>query len=390
MMFAMPMTRRIFLRNAAIAPLAVKHTWRHDADATSSRLLFVGTRTDKTSKGIYSYRWNPDNGELTSLGLAAESPRPTFLALHPNREYLYAANELMEFEGKASGAVSAFRIDRAAGRLHLLDQVIAEGTGTCNVNVSHTGHAVFCANYNSGSATSFHTSTNGAISQPVSHFQYRGHGPNLARQAGPHAHRVTPSPDDHYLLVNDLGLDCIHIYHLDAETAQLTPNKPDRWHAFPGSGPRALLFHPNGRVVYCVFEMGSAVQTLQWDKRNGTLHELQPPISLVPEGYDGPKRGTDIVLDRKARWAYVPNRDYNCMVTFSVAEDGKLTFVRRGDCGGKIPRHLALDPTERWLLVANQNSDNISVFARDPESGELSDKPVHQYPISIPQCLVFS
>lgn len=389
-MFAMPMNRRDFLRNAAIAPIATKHIWHHAADAASSRLLFVGTRTEKTSKGIYAYHWNPDNGELNSLGLAAETLSPTFLALHPNSKYLYAANELMEWHGKPTGAVSAFRIDHAAERLHLLDQVTAEGTSTCNVNVSHTGHAVFCANYNGGSSTSFHVRANGSISSPVSHFQYHGHGPNLARQASPHAHRVTPSPDDRYLLVNDLGLDRIHIYHLDAATAQLKPSKPNHWQAFPGSGPRALRFHPNGRVAYVVFEMGSAVQTLRWDRHNGTLHAMQPPIHLAPASYKGRKRGCDIVLDRKARFAYVPNRDYNCMVTFSVAPDGKLTFQRRSSCGGKIPRHLALDPTERWLLVANQNSDNISVFARDPETGKLEDKPAHQYPISIPQCLVFA
>lgn len=389
-MLRMPMNRRSFLRNAAIAPIAARHIWRHTADAASSRLLFVGTRTDKTSKGIYAYHWNPANGELTSLGLAAETPRPTFLALHPSRQYLYAANELMEYQGKPSGAVSAFRIDHAAGRLHLIDQVTAEGSGTCNVNTSLTGQSVFCANYNGGSSTSFRVLANGSISQPVSHFQYHGHGPNLARQASPHAHRVTPSPDDRYLLVNDLGLDRIHIYHLDAATAQLTPAKPNHWQAFPGSGPRALRFHPNGHVAYVVFEMGSAVQTLHWDRHNGTLHAMQPPIPLTPAGYKGPKRGCDIVLDRKARFAYVPNRDYNCMVTFSVAYDGKLTLQRRSSCGGKIPRHLALDPTERWLLVANQNSDNISVFARDPETGKLEDKPAHQYPISIPQCLVFA
>ena len=386
----MPMNRRSFLRNAAIAPVAAKHLWRRSADAASSRLLFIGTRTDKSSKGIYACHWNPANGELTSLGLAAETPDPTFLTLHPSRQYLYAANELSTWNGKPTGTVSAFRIDHSAARLHLLDQVTAEGTGTCNVNTTHTGHAVFCANYNGGSSTSFQVRANGAISAPVSHFQYYGHGPNLARQASPHAHRVTPSPDDHYLFVNDLGLDRIHIYHLDAATAQLAPARPNHWQAFPGSGPRALRFHPNGHVAYVVFEMGSAVQTLHWDRHKGTFHAMQPPISLTPDDYNGPRRGCDIVLDRKVRFAYVANRDYNCMVTFSVAPDGKLTLLRRSHCGGKIPRHLTLDPTERWLLVANEASDTVSVFARDPETGKLEDMPAHQHPISIPQCLVFA
>lgn len=386
---SMALNRREFLRSAAVAPVAAKHFWSRTGKEGSGQLLFVGTRTLKTSKGIYAYHWDSKTGELNSLGLAAETEQPTFIALHPSGEFLYAANELEEFHGEKSGAVSAFRIDREAGRLQLIDQIGAEGTGTCNVNVSHTGYAVFCANYLGGSATSFFVNPSGSISAPVSHFQYQGHGPNKDRQASPHAHRVTPSPDDRFLLVNDLGLDCIHIYHLDAASARLTPNKPTHWEAAPGSGPRALRFHPNGRVAYCVFEMGSAVQPLRWNKEKGTLDALQEPISLIPADYHGKSRGGDIVLDRKARFAYVINRDYNSLVTFSVDHEGKLTMLRRSACGGEVPRHLALDPTERWLLIANQNSDNISVFERDPETGVISDTPKN-YPISIPQCLLFA
>lgn len=375
-------------RKSAAAP--GKATRFHNTDTSSSDLLFVGTCTRKTSRGIYAYHLNSDSGELTSLGLAAQSTHPTMMVLNPCSETLYAANELQEFQGKASGSISAFRVDRAAGRLHLLNQVTAEGAGTCDVNVNHTGQAVFCANYNGGSATSFRVLANGSISNPVSHFQYTGHGPNLDCQSSPHAHRVIPSPDDRYLLVSDLGLDRIYIYHLDAATARLTPNQPDHWQAFPGSGPRTVHFHPNGRVAYVVFEMGSAVQVLDWAPHKGTLSALQPPIPLAPADYDGPKSGCDIVLDRKAHFAYAASRGYNCIVTFSVAGDGKLTLLRRSPCGGEMPRHIALDPTESWLLVANQNSDNISVLARDPETGKLEDKPAHQYPISIPQCLVFA
>jgi len=386
----MALNRREFLRSAALAPAAAKHLWFHTRKDSRQSLLFVGTRTDKTSKGIYAYRWDSKSGELTALGLAAESQQPTFLVLHPNQEFLYAANELDEFEGSKSGAVSAFRIDRSQARLHLINQMASEGTETCNVNVSSSGYAAFCANYASGSATSFFINPSGALSDPVSHFQYHGHGPNPDRQAGPHAHRVTPSPDDRFLLVNDLGLDRIHIYHLDAVSAKLTANNPPHWQAFPGSGPRALHFHPNGRVAYVVFEMGSAVQALHWDKEKGTLHALQDPIPLTPPDYHDLSTGCDIVLDHKARFAYVINRFYNRIITFRVDQHGKLTLVRRSSCGGEVPRHLALDPSGRWLLIANQQSDNIAVFEIHPETGMVSDEPAKNYPISIPQCLLFT
>jgi 6-phosphogluconolactonase len=266
--------------------------------------------------------------------------------------------------------------------------VLALGPGTCHVAVDHLGRAAFCANYNGGSATSFVIDYNGQLSDAVSHFQYQGHGPNKERQEAPHAHRVTVSPDDRFLLVNDLGLDCIHIYHLNDATAKLTPNDPAQWNAMPGSGPRALRFHPNGRFAYCVHELVSQVEVLEWDRQKDTLKSVQK-VSLIPEDYRGVTRGSDIVITRNGRFAYAANRDYDCLVSFAVDPgSGKLTFLARGSCGGKIPRHLALDPTERWVLVANEQSDAISIFARDEKTGKLAETGKN-VPISKPQCLVF-
>lgn len=383
--------RREFLRSAAAAPIAAQAWWSHAGQEAKRRLLFVGTQTvdGSNSRGIYSYRWDPAAGELGSQQLAAASDNPTFLAIDSDAKYLYAANEIDHFEGQSSGAVSAFAIDHATARLQPINQVASLGAGTCNITVDTIGRAVFCANYVGGSASSFYVSPNGQVSDAVSHFQYHGHGPNPDRQTSPHAHRVTVAPGDHYLLVNDLGLDCIHVYHLDPANARLVPNEPPQWNATPGSGPRALRFHPNGHIAYCVCELASVVDVLRWDVEKGTLHQVQS-ISLLPNGYHGPTRGCDIVLDRDARFAYAANRDYDCLVTFSVdPHDGRLTFLARSSCGGKIPRHLALDPTEHWLLVANQESDRISVFARDPKNGRLAETG-RDFPLDKPQCLVFA
>jgi 6-phosphogluconolactonase len=384
------MDRREFLLGAAVAPAAAKEWWSRQGRDAKRRLLLVGTQTlTSDSKGIYAWHWDPENGKLKLAGLAAQSNNPTFLALAPNGQYLYAANELSDFEGRQSGAVSAFAVDVAAAKLTAINQVSALGAGTCNITVDHTGRCVFCANYNGGSASSFYLSPSGQISDAVSHFQYHGHGPNPKRQEAPHAHRVTLSPDNNFLFVNDLGLDCIHIYRLDPASAKLTPCNPAQWHATPGSGPRALRFHPNGRIAYCVCEMASSVDVLDWDARHGTFRQVQT-LSLIPEDYHGPTRGCDIVLDRTGTFAYAANRDYNCLVSFSVdKKDGKLTMLARGSCGGKIPRHLALDPTEKWLLVANEESNNIAVFARDETTGRLAASG-KTFPQAIPQCLVFA
>jgi 6-phosphogluconolactonase len=351
--------------------------------------LLVGTQTGETSKGIYAYTFDAATGDLKQIGLATEADNPTFLALSPKGDIVFVANELDRAEGKDRGAVTSYSLDKKEAKLTKINQVSANGNGTCHVSVDHTGRSVFAANYSSGSAASFLVSDDGHLSPAVSFEQFTGHGPDHERQEAPHAHRVTVSPDNRFLLVNDLGLDEIHIFHLDASTAKLTPNDPPAWKSTPGAGPRALQFHPNGKWAYCVTEMLSTVEVLRWDKKHGTLETIQK-VSLKPEGFQGETAGCDIVFDRHARFAYVADRFDDIIVTFSVSpKDGRLTVISRTPCGGKVPRHLTLDPTGRWLLVANQVSDTISVLPRDPLSGQLTTS-TKSFPLSKPQCLVFA
>jgi 6-phosphogluconolactonase len=379
--------RRKVLQGLAVAPLAARVWWAEAREQRGST-LFVGTQTRGSSKGIYAYRWDAAKGSLELLGLAAETPSPTFLAVSPDKKYLYAANEVDTFNGIKGGGVSSFAVGSKAGTLSAINAVSATGPGTCHVAVDKTGQAVFCANYSGGSAASFHVKADGGLSEAVSHFQYTGHGPNAKRQEAPHAHRVTVTPDNRFVLVNDLGLDCIHIYGLNAATAVLTPHDPPQWTSEPGTGPRALRFHPNGKWAYCILEMASAVAVLRWDGKAGTLTTVQT-VSLVPEGYTGEHTGSEIVLDRSGRFAYASDRYDDVLASFSVDPvTGRLTLLGHSKYGGKTPRHIALDPTERWLLVANQDSDTISVVRRDAKTGLLAEKG-QEFPIVKPQCLVF-
>lgn len=376
--------RRKFVAGMAIAPFAAR-VWaaQHVNAKSAERVLFVGTQTSPgASKGIYTYRWNEMTGELTEQELAAEVDMPTFLALAPGGRHLYAANER-----EKNGGVTAFSVRGA--KLTKINEAAALGSGTTFVSTDHTGRAVFCANYNSGSMSSFHVEPSGGLSDAVSHFQYEGHGANAERQERPHAHRAMPSPDNRYVLVNDLGLDCIHIYRLDAATAKLTPHDPAQWNSTPGSGPRALAFHPNGRWAYCVCEMESSVVVLHWNAAAGTFTAVQK-IYLTPKDYNGPEStGCDLVLLRDGAFAYAANRGYDMLYGFKVGVEGKLTEVNRVGSGGKIPRHIALDPSERFLLSANQVGDSITVFARDAKTGKLAENG-KSFPISRPQCLVFA
>jgi 6-phosphogluconolactonase len=374
-------SRRSFIQSSAAVTLASQPLFA-SAKGMDMKKLLVGTQTSGTSKGIYAYAFNSATGELTQTGLAVEAENPTFLALSPNGKNLFAANELDHI-----GSVSSFTLDRNASKLTLINRESAQGGGTTHVAVDHTGRSVFAANYGGGSVASFAVNSHGQLSPVVSFFQYTGNGLK-PQQNGPHAHRVTPSPDNRFLLVNDLGLDMIHIYRLDASTGKLVPNEPSQWKSAEGAGPRALQFHPNGKLAYCVNELDSTVDVLSWDTSVGSLQTLQT-ASYLPEGHQGPSAPSEIVIDKQARFAYVANRLDDFMVSFSISpSDGKLTMIERTSCGGTVPRHIALDPTEGWLLVANQTSDNIAVIARDKTTGRLANTS-KSFPLSKPQCLLF-
>ena len=380
--------RRKVLQGLALAPLAARGWLAEAVEKGAASTLFVGTQTKGGSKGIYAYRWNAAKGEIELIGLAAETENPTFLAVSPGAKYLYAANEVDSFQGMQGGGVSSFTVDAKAGKLTAINAVSAKGTGTCHVAVDKTGRAVFCANYSGGSAASFHVKADGGLTDAVSFFQYSGHGPKPDQDTA-HAHRATVTPDNKIVLVNDLGLDCIHIYNLDAATAKLTPHDPPEWKSEPGGGPRALRFHPNGKWAYCILELSSSVAVLRWDARAGTLTTVQT-VSLVPEGYTGKEpHASEVVLDRSGRFLYASDRFDDVLVSFKVdPATGKLTKLGSSKYGGKTPRHIALDPTEKWLLVANQDSDNISVVKRDVKTGLLAESG-REFPIVKPQCLVF-
>ncbi len=383
-----PITRRAFLANSAATTLTL-HPGLGSAQAPfQGKLLLVGTQTSGTSKGIYAYSFNSTTGEMSQIALAAATPSPTFLVTAPDRQTVFAVNELEDYEGRKSGAVSSFSLDPAAGTLTQVSQLASKGSAPCHIAVDHTGSSVFAANYTGGSAISYQVTAKNHLGGPVSFFQYTGHGPDADRQEAPHAHRVTVTPDNKFVLVNDLGLDLIHIYTLDPSTAKLTPNDPPAWKAPAGSGPRALLFNPNGKYAYCVTEMGSQVIVLKWNPDAGML-ETRQVLQLPLQPQPGPITGCDIVLDKDARFAYVAVRGDDFIATLAVSVDGsRLTYQRRSSCGGKVPRHLTLDPTGHFLLVANQGSDNIAIFPRDVNSGQLSSTG-KSFPLSKPQCLVF-
>ncbi len=357
------LSRRKFLGTASAATFAAASSL--GAAAKRERVL-VGSGTQN---GILAYDWNSATGVLSNGGVAVPISTVDWLAWSPDRKYLYAACEVDSFNGRPTGEVASFAVQ--SGELRLLSAQNSAAKGTCHVAIDRTGRVLLSADYGGGSAASFLV-TEGKISPAVWTEHYTEHGPNKERQEAAHAHFCSFSPDNRFAYINDLGGDSIHIYRLDTATAKLTP--AGTFHSRPGAGPRTLHFHPNGHTAYCVNELNSTVYVLAWSKADGSL-TLESSINLLPEDYHGPTRGCDAVITRDGRFVYFANRDNDFLYSFKAdPKTGALTPIRRSNCGGKIPRNFTLDPTERWMLVANQDSNRLSVFARNPETGELANE----------------
>lgn len=346
-------------------------------------LVYIGTYTGKGSQGIYAWRLDAASGKLSPLGLAAEAVNPSFLAVHPNKRFLYAVSEA----GKA-GAVSAFSIDRQSGKLTFLNRVGSQGSGPCYVSVDKTGKTVLVANYGSGSVAALAVKEDGSLAEASSSVQHTGSGPDPRRQRGPHAHSIHVSPDNRFAVAADLGLDQVLVYRLDPARSALEPNDPPFAKTDPAAGPRHFAFHPGGRHVFVINEMSSSLTSFAWDAARGALKPLQT-VSTLPKDFQGENSCAEVQAHPNGRFVYGSNRGHDSIAVFAVDRGkGTLTPVEHVSTQGKTPRNFGIDPTGSWLFAANQTSGGVVMFRIDPKSGRLT--PANQtLEVSMPVCVRF-
>ena len=336
------------------------------------RTVYVGTYTRGSSKGIYAYRFDGATGKTSPIGLVTETENPSWLAIHPNQRFLYAVNEISQYQGQPSGSISAFAVDPGTHALKLLDRVASRGTGPCHVAIDKTGKWLFAANYGSGSVAAFPIRQDGSLGEASAFFQHSGSSVNKQRQSGPHAHVVALSPDNRFALVADLGLDRIFSYRIDASKGGLAPNDPPFVKIEPGSGPRHIAFRPDAQFVYSVNEMLSTITAFRYDASRGSLTEFQT-ASTLREGSNGSNTTAEIVVHPRAPFLYASNRGDDSIAIFRVDPGrGTLTFVDRTPTQGKTPRNFAIDPSGTFLLAANQDSGTIATFRIDQGTGRLT------------------
>jgi 6-phosphogluconolactonase len=342
--------------------------------AAGSLLVYFGTYTSAKSQGVYVARLDLATGALTEPTLAAGIVSPSFLAVHPKRTFLYAVNEVSNFDGGVTGAVSAFRIDRATGRLTLLNQQSSGGAGPAHLTVDRAGRNVLVANYGGGSVAVLPIGADGRLDAASAFVQHAGSSVNPQRQQGPHAHSVNVDLANRFAFVADLGLDKVLIYRFDPSKGSIVPNDPPAANVEPGSGPRHFAFHPTGRFAYVINEMTCTVTAFACDASAGRLETLQT-ISTLPDGVTVAKgmSTAEVQVHPSGRFVYGSNRGHDSITVFAVDETtGRLTFVQNESTQGSTPRNFGIDPTGRYLLAANQRTDSVVVFRIDEATGRLT------------------
>ncbi len=339
---------------------------------------YVGTYTKGESKGIYTFTLDTATATLHEASLVAQIEDPTYLCITKDEQTLYAVAKQNQM-----GGIASFAIQKETGQLTSKELQATEGSSPCYVSVNQANNQVLAAYYHRGTAEIYPVLENKL--QPVSSLiQFEGNGPNQARQEKPHAHYANFTPDQTYAVIVDLGTDKITTYRMhnnqfeEANTLTLKP----------GSGPRHLTFHPNGKFAYVMTELSNEIVALTYHSEDGSFTELQY-LSTIPADFTENSQGSAIHVSRDGKFVYVGNRGHNSIATFSIDEKtGLLTFISYTSTEGHWPRDFALDPSETFLIASNQESHNLLLFARHPETGQLT-KLNSEISVPYPVCIQF-
>jgi len=361
------------------------------------RLVFIGTYTEPIlfgtgnilqgkGEGIYVYKMDSASGSLELSHIAPAGPNPSYLTFDSSHRFLYAVNEMKEFEGVPTGAVSAFSMDPDTGTLRLLNRQPSHGTDPCHLSVDKTGKYVLVANFMSGSVCVLHIQNDGSLGEATDVVQHQGSSIDPVRQTGPHAHAVTLDETGRFVFVPDLGLDKLMIYKFDAEHGKLTPNNEPWVELPPGAGPRQLVLHPQGEYAYLINELNSTVTTFRYDGERGSLREIQT-ISTLPEEFKGVSACAELQISPSGKFLYGSNRGHNSIVIYAIDQsNGTISLVGHESTQGETPRHFIIDADGAFALVANQDTDEVIPFLLNPTTGKLSTSG-HSFQVPTPVCI---
>lgn len=351
------------------------------------------------SKGIYFSRFNPATGVVSKPEVAAELVNPAYLAVHPNHRFLYVATEdplSLGPDFDHESYVSAFAIDPVTGKLRLLNTLPTGGTSTCYLSIDKTGRYVLMANFGSSSVTVLRIKEDGSLGEQTAFMKHIGHGKDASFQSKAHPHSIDVSPDNKFVVVSDLGVDKVFVYHFDAATGALSPDDPPFVEAEAGGGPRHFVFDAAGKFGYALHEMSGFVTVMSWDATTGTFTKVEDAKTLKPD-FIGSNDSAEIAIHPNGKFLYESNRRFrgpdmwgpDSIGVFAIDPmKGTLTEIEQVAPQGTMPRQFAIDPTGGYLFAANELTGNIALFRIDGATGRLSSTQT-ELKIDVPVCIVF-
>jgi 6-phosphogluconolactonase len=346
-------------------------------------ILYVGTMAVRESQGIYVYKYDPLKARLTLLQTINDRDSPSFIALHPSGKYLYAVNRMAVDQTHTEvGSVSAYQIDSKTGKLKLINHVSAFGKGPCHISIDRSGRYAFVSNYYEGNLMVYRILSDGSLGEVTDSKKYSYDG----KQS--HIHSAVVSPDNKFLLVTDLGADKIYTYKLDLNNGKIIATDQSETNVADGAGPRHLSFSMNGKNVYLVEELTSTIASFGYQPATGKLQLLQDTLRSLPTTFKEKNASADIHVDPKGKYVYQSNRGLDAIAIFSIGLNGKLKFVHHQSSAGKTPRNFTFTPSGQYVLVANQDTDNIVVFKQDAKTGKLRSTG-YEMKVPSPVCLQF-
>lgn len=355
------------------------------ADSPEKFYLYVGAYSQGDEEGIYVYEFDAEEGDLKYLSTAKSVVNPSYLAIHPKSNLLIAVNEIEEYNGNETGAVSSFAIN-PDGSLKQLSIVESGGGAPCYVSIDKSANWALTSNYSGGNIAIFPIEKDGKLKPYTDLKQHEGSGPQQDRQDKAYAHSVVLDPKENFALAVDLGMDKVVSYELDMKTGKLKNNEAANLTLAAGAGPRHLEFHPNKKLAFIISELNSTITSCTYDAKSGKLTKVMV-VDALPEGFSGESYCADIHVSPDGKYLYGSNRGHDSIVIFQIdKKTGELAYVDHHSVNGKWPRNFVIDPTGKFLLVANQHTDNIVVFKIDMETGKLRANGV-DVKVTKPVCL---
>jgi len=374
------------LRFSTILTITSLLTMTHIPAATHTLLVGNYSAQDpaESQRGIHVLTLD-ENG-LSAKPQVLPFQNPEFLCQHPKKRTFYTVNVIFDSPGKKQSAVSSFQYDTVTDAFKLLNQQPVSGAGPCHVAIDATGSLVGTSNYGDGSVSAFPVLADGSLGPQSDSETHEGSGPNEARQKSPHAHGVTFSPDNRFLLVPDLGTDEVRVYRVNLESGLLEENGLAR--VTPGAGPRHISFSPDGRHAYLVNELDNTVTAFSWDAEAGVLTSLGS-VPTLPEGFVDWNTTAEIVVHPNGRFVYASNRGHNSLAIFLRDQaTGGLVPTGHVQLEGREPRSFAISPDARWLVVGNHRLDTVSAF-KILEEGAVLEKAGESVAVPSPVCIHF-